>query len=90
MQTFLVRNRLTRMTLCEVSVDDPEHVLEAAAQVTGSSIEEIAKSLGRNVEEAMEALDIVPVLNEEPDRRRRVKRFDKQILAPRRLYAKAS
>jgi hypothetical protein len=45
--------------LGEVIVDDPGHVLARLAEETGTTIEDIAGSLGKTVEEAKEAIDIV-------------------------------
>jgi len=59
MPMYQVRNRKSRIILGEVVVDDPTHVLSRLAEETGTTIEDIANSLGKTVEEAKEAVDIV-------------------------------
>ncbi len=61
MPTFQVRNRRTKMVLGEVTVADPADVLNELKDATGSSIEEIALSLGSTVEEATAALDVIEI-----------------------------
>lgn len=61
MPTFQVRNKRTKMILGTVSVADPTEVLAALADTTGTTIDDIATSLGSTVEAAKEALDVVEV-----------------------------
>lgn len=94
MPTFQVRNRITRIVLGTVTVEDPEDVLIALAQEAGCDIEDIARSLGKTVEAAKAALDIIQVDEGErefaPPGQRRGKasssRQGKLPLPPRRLF----
>lgn len=93
MPKFTVCNRLTRMVLGEVEVDDPADVLDQLCVQTGSSIEDIALSLGKTVEQAKAALDIIQTEEAAPVLRgpsRPGKRVAKATLAPRRLFQRAS
>ena len=49
------------MVLGEVVVETPDEVVGALLDVTGSSMEDLAASLGGTLEEAAAALDIVEV-----------------------------
>ena len=61
MAMFVIRNKRTGVVMGKVTVERPEDALSALAQDTDSSVEEIALSLGRNAQEAGEAIDIVEV-----------------------------
>lgn len=84
MPTFQVRNRRTKMVLGEVTVADPADVLDGLKDATGSSIEEIALSLGSTVKEATAALDIIEIKQAlRPSTR---KRLEFAPLSRRRLF----
>ena len=61
MPTFEVRSRMSKMVLGEVVVETHDEVVNALLDVTGSSIEDLAASLGGTMEEAVATLDIVEV-----------------------------
>jgi hypothetical protein len=88
--TFQVINRRAKLVLGEVTVDDPSAVLDALAEMTGTAIEEIAESLGKTVEEAKAALDIVELSEPRPVRHsERGTRQFKARLSPKRIFASA-
>jgi hypothetical protein len=61
MPRFEVRNKLTMVVMGEVVVEHPEDVLDALAATTQSTVEQIAWSLGKSLEEAKVALEIVEI-----------------------------
>ena len=61
MPLFQVRNKRAKIILGEVTVDDPSEVLSALADATGTTIDDIALSLGSSAEEAAAALDLVEI-----------------------------
>ena len=85
MPTFQVRNKRTKIVLGEVTVADPEDVLDGLKDATGSSIEEIAHSLGSTIEEAVASVDIVEVKVPKQEKRPRKPEF--APLPRRRLFA---
>ena len=85
MPKFQVRNSKTRMILGDVIVADPKKVLSTLAEETGTTIEEIAHSLGSTVEEAKATLQIVEVL-EESWKQLAVRKKAVPALPPRRLF----
>ena len=89
MPTYRVINRKTRVMMGEVVSETPDGVLAALADQTDSSIEEIAHSLGKTVDDAKAALDIVEVGPAEPPARKGVKVRGKALdhLPRRALYA---
>ena len=84
MPTYQVRNRRTKMVLGEVSVAEPEMVIDELKDATGSSIDEIARSLGATLEEARAALDIVEV--GEPKGHRRGNKMEFVPLPRRQMF----
>jgi hypothetical protein len=85
MPTFRVQNRVTRIILGEVTVDEPSQVLDALADATGCSIDDIARSLGATLEEAAAALDIVEVRFSNP--KPQAVKAPSRPLKPKGLYA---
>ncbi|MDB5597410.1 MAG: hypothetical protein JWM36_4371 [Hyphomicrobiales bacterium] len=81
---FQVRNKKRKIIIGEVSVSDPEKVLEELAMAAGSSVEEIIQSLGKNAEEACAALEIVEL--PEPQKASGRKRVQLDELPRRRLF----
>ena len=90
MPTFEVRNRRTKMVLGEVVVERPDEVIDALLDVTGTSVDELASSLGGTLEEATAALDIVEVPPPVPvvEKHQATRPLRKAVPAQRRpLYA---